>query len=99
MVRRIDVTSEYDPINKTVTLSAVVTNNGVEVSHRHFYFTQSQFSCVLDEYTPNIAVFHCGNNSLMLSNGDYDEFYQNGTDRTDAYTLANALASAIIVIE
>lgn len=99
MVRRIDLRADFDAVNKTVQITMRVTNNGTEVSVIRYFFMQSEFSAALDEYTPNIGILHCGSNTIQISNADYDEFYQNGADRTDAYTLAITIVSQIIAIE
>ncbi len=66
------------------------------ISTTCYYFSSDGFSSVCSVDTPDIAKLHLGDNTIILSNGNYQQFSYGGNIVNDAYTLAfNYSESAI----
>ena len=72
-----------------------ITENGVPVSTRFYYFPVTQFSSVADSVAVNYASLHFGKHNLDVSNGLYTTYLYNGGSQTSAHELVIAVSEAV----
>jgi hypothetical protein len=78
------------------SIQVSITDNGVPVATRFYYFSVYEFLAVADSVSTNYASLHFGiQHNLDISNGIYSTYLYNGGSQPSAHELVIAVAEAV----